>query len=324
MYIKKLIALVLVTLFLNSCSKEDDKSLKFYGNVDVRTVSLAFRIPGRISNIYFDEGQKVTKGEVIASLDDALYQEYSNQIDAQIKIQEARLQKLQNGYRPELINKAKSATEQKKVVLLNDEKTFKKYQKLYKSKSISQENFDKAATLYESSKAIYELEKSNLELLQNGYDKEDILEAKAQLEFLQSQKNQRLIDLNDTKLYAPASGTILTKVYAVGSIINPTATVIEMAKDDEYWVRSYISERYLGDIKSGMKAFIYTDSNPDKPYKGVVSFISPLAEFTPKSVQTEDLRTDLVYSFRIILQNHDDKIKQGMPVTIKFETLKQK
>ena len=81
-------------------------------------------------------------------------------------------------------------------------------------------------------------------------------------------------------------------------------------------MRSSLSEKYLGVVKTGMKAVITTDSN--KTYEGIVSFISPLAEFTPKTVQTEDLRTDLVYRFRIIVNNVDDNLKQGMPVTITF------
>ena len=110
-------------------------------------------------------------------------------------------------------------------------------------------------------------------------------------------------------------------MYEEGAIVNSSQTVIELAKDDTYWIRSYMSEKYLGLIKQGMEANIYTDSDTSKVYKGKVSFISPLAEFTPKSVQTEDLRTDLVYRFRIILENQDDKIRQGMPVTIIFPNL---
>lgn len=161
--------------------------------------------------------------------------------------------------------------------------------------------------------------KSSLELLKNGYEKEDILAAKAELNALIAQKNQYRLKLDYTTLYAPSKGTILTRAYEVGSVVNASAPVIEVAKEDDYWVRSYISERYLGRIKQGMKALIFTDSGGR--YEGVVSFISPLAEFTPKNVQTEELRTDLVYRFRITLHSFDDMIKQGMPVTIEFPSL---
>jgi HlyD family secretion protein len=211
---------------------------------------------------------------------------------------------------------------QKKVLMENAKITLIRYEKLIATNSTSKEKYDASKTAYESEKALYNYAKSSLELLENGYEKEDILSAKAQLRALISQKNQHQIHLNDTTLYAPSDGMILTRVHEVGSIVNASQIVVEMAKEDEYWIRSYISEKYLGLIKPGMQALIYTDNNKAKAYEGQVSFISPLAEFTPKSVQTEDLRTDLVYRFRIVLNTYDDMIKQGMPVTIKFPDLK--
>lgn len=311
---------VLTLLMLVGCNKKNDNELKFYGNVDVRTVSLAFQVSGRLDSINFEEGQKVKKGDVIATLDNALYKEYLNQINAQIDVQKAQVQKLQKGYRKEDIEKARATMAQKKVLMENAKTTLKRYKKLLATNATSQETYDGIETAYESANALYLFSKSSLKLLENGYEKEDILSAKAQLNALISQKNQHKLSLDYTTLYAPSSGTILTRVYEVGSIINASQIVVEVAKDDDYWVRSYMSEIYLGDIKQGMKALIYTDSG--NIYEGVVSFISPLAEFTPKSVQTQDLRTDLVYRFRITLNSYDDMIKQGMPVTIKFPDLK--
>lgn len=314
--------IVIVTMLsFSGCYDTNNKETKFYGNVDVRTVSLGFRVAGRIDTINFEEGQRVQKGDIITSLDDKLYKEYLNQINAQIKLQEAKIQKLQKGYRKEEIEKAKATLLQKDVAKNKALKDLKRVEKLFKLKSVSEQEYDDAKLAYDNANALYLYAKSSVELLENGYEKEDILEAKAQLEYLQSLQQQKAIDLQDTKIYAPTSGTILTRVYEEGAIVNSSQTVIELAKDDTYWIRSYMSEKYLGLIKQGMEANIYTDSDTSKVYKGKVSFISPLAEFTPKSVQTEDLRTDLVYRFRIILENQDDKIRQGMPVTIIFPNL---
>lgn len=310
----------LVLLLFSGCSDKKENDLKFYGNVDVRTVSLAFQVSGKIDTINFEEGQKVKKGDVIATLDNALYKEYLKQSTAQVDVQKAQIQKLEKGYRKEDIAKARATMEQKKVLMENAQNTFKRYEKLLTTNSTSEDKYDAAKTAYMSAKSLYAYAKSSFELLENGYEKEDILGAKAQLSALESQKNQHKIHLNDTTLYAPSNGLILTRVQEVGSIVNASQTVIEIAKEDKYWVRSYMSERYLGLIKQGMKALVYTDSN--NKYEGKVSFISPLAEFTPKSVQTEDLRTDLVYRFRIVLNQYDDMIKQGMPVSIKFPDLK--
>jgi len=309
---------------MTGCLEHKSDEGKFYGNVDVRTVSLGFRVSGKIKHIYFDEGERIKEGDVIASLDDNLYEEYVKQVNAQIEVQKAKLQKLEKGYRQEEIEKAKALLLEKEVALKKAQSDLKRQEELLATHSISQQTYDDLNAAYENANALYLYAKSSLELLQNGYEKEDILAAKAQLEYLTAQKNQQEINLKDTKIYAPSNGTLLTRVYEPGSIVNSSQVVVEMAKDDQYWVRSYMSERYLGAIKQGMKALVYTDSNKGKAYEGFVSFISPLAEFTPKNVQTEELRTDLVYRFRIILKEHDDMIRQGMPVTIKFPDLKSK
>jgi HlyD family secretion protein len=319
---KKVLLLGFVTLFfINGCLEEKAKEEKFYGNIDVRTVSLAFRVSGKIKNIYFEEGEKIKQGDVIASLDDALYKEYIKQTDAQIEMQKAKVQKLEKGYRKEEIAKAQALFLEKEVALKKAKVDLKRHEELLSSHSISQQKYDDIKAAYDNANALYLYAKSSLDLLKNGYEKEDILAAKAQLDYLTSQKVEQEINLHDTKIYAPSNGTLLTRVYEPGSIVNSSQVVIEMAKDDQYWVRSYMSERYLGVIKQGMKALVYTDSRKGKAYEGTVSFISPLAEFTPKNVQTEELRTDLVYRFRIILKEYDEMIRQGMPVTIEFPNL---
>lgn len=321
MYAKLLIVSSILISLMTGCLEQKSDENKFYGNVDVRTVSLGFRVSGKIKNIYFEEGERIKKGDVIASLDDSLYKEYVKQVNAQIKVQKAKIQKLEKGYRKEEIEKAKALLLGKEVALKKAKSDLNRHEELWATHSISQQNYDDIKAIYENANALYLYAKSSLDLLKNGYEKEDILASKAQLDHLISQKNQHEINLQDTKIYAPSNGTLLTRVYEPGSIVNSSQVVIEMAKDDQYWVRSYMSERYLGIIKQGMKALVYTDSNKEKAYEGIVSFISPLAEFTPKSVQTEDLRTDLVYRFRIILKEHDDMIRQGMPVTIKLPNL---
>lgn len=300
----------------SGCFDKDDKTKKFYGNVDVRTVSLAYRVSGRIDEVYVDEGQKVKEGEILAKLDDSLYIQYVKQIDAKIDMQKALISKLEKGYREEEIKKAKEKLLESEVRKNQLQKNFQRVEKLFKSGSISAQKYDDAKAEFEMSEATYMYAKDSYDMLEKGYEKEDIISAKANLASLQAQKNIYNINLQDTKLISPTNGTIITRIYEKGSIINPSQSVFEIAKDDEYWVRSYISEKYLGIIKIGQKVDIFTDSN--KKFQGRVSFISPIAEFTPKTVQTEELRTDLVYRIRIIIDNFDDTLKQGMPVTITF------
>lgn len=316
---KLFLFLPLCLIYFTGCFQEK-KETKFYGNVDVRTVSLAFRVSGRLETLNFDEGEKLKKGDVIATIENSIFKENLNQINAQINLQEIQIQKLEKGYRTEEIEKSKAKLSEVKANLDRINKDFQRAQTLLKSNSISEQSYDNTKSQALDLQAQYDYAKSSLELLQNGYEKEDILSAKATLESLKAQKNILQINYNDTVLYSPVDGTIITKVYEAGSIVNSSQTIVEIAKSDEFWVRSYLSEKYLGLVKAGMKAVITNDSN--KTYEGVVSFISPLAEFTPKTVQTEDLRTDLVYRFRIIVKNVDDNLKQGMPVTITFPEIK--
>lgn len=84
------------------------------------------------------------------------------------------------------------------------------------------------------------------------------------------------------------------------------------------WVRTYVNEPDLGFVQPGMAAAVTTDSAPGRPYRGHVGFISPTAEFTPKAVETRELRTDLVYRLRVIVDNPDGGLRQGMPVTVRL------
>lgn len=184
---------LLFSLLLSGCVDQAPEETKFYGNVDVRTVSFAFRVSGRIETIRFDEGEKIKKGEIIATLDDALYQESLKAIEAQITKQKAVVAKLEKGYRVEEIAKAKAKLLQSEVEKEKLRKDFKRVNDLYKSKAVSTQEYDNAKAAYEIAEASYSYAKNTFLLLQNGYEKEDIIAAKATLQALIAQKNQHLI-----------------------------------------------------------------------------------------------------------------------------------
>lgn len=131
-------------------------------------------------------------------------------------------------------------------------------------------------------------------------------------------------NFDDTKIYAPDDGIIMTRIQEPGASVTPSQPVYTMAKNKPVWVRAYIPEPNLANIKYGMKANVFTDTtNPQtgkkREYTGQVGYISPVAEFTPKTVQTTDLRTDLVYRIRVYIYELDEYLRQGMPVTVKIK-----
>ena len=130
-------------------------------------------------------------------------------------------------------------------------------------------------------------------------------------------------NLQDTELYAPADGTILTRIREPGTVVREADPIYTLSLQSPVWVRAFVSERQLGLIYPGMPAEVYTDTPGSHPYKGHIGFISPVAEFTPKTVETTQLRTDLVFRLRIIADNPDRALRQGMPVTVKLSLSEQ-
>ena len=161
--------------------------------------------------------------------------------------------------------------------------------------------------------------KQEVESLYNAQNKAnaDYKAAVANKDYLSNQ-------LKYTKLYAPEDGTIMVRVVEPGSNVQKGQPVYTMAKTNPVWVRAYINEKELGNIKYGQKVNVYTDTvNPQtgekREYKGQIGYISPVAEFTPKTVQSTDIRTDLVYRIRVYIDDIDEFLRQGMPVTIKVD-----
>lgn len=124
--------------------------------------------------------------------------------------------------------------------------------------------------------------------------------------------------LSYTEVFAPTEGVILTRIREPGTVVNPADPVVTLSVSSPVWIRAFVDEPDLGKVYYGMPAKIYTDIEGGEIYKGKVGFISPVAEFTPKTVQSTQLRTDLVYRLRIYADNPDQHLVQGMPVTVKL------
>ena len=181
--------------------------------------------------------------------------------------------------------------------LANEEKMLFRRSELIDSRSVSQEDL-------ETVDANYKVLKANLE------------QARATLAI--AEKN-----LADTEIFAPTEGTILTRVREPGSVVQPGEAVYTLSIASPVWIRAFICENELGLVYPGMQAEIHTDTPRGKVYSGTVGFISPVSEFTPKTVETTQLRTDLVYRIRVYADNPDLGMRQGMPVTLKLKTERQ-
>jgi HlyD family secretion protein len=194
--------------------------------------------------------------------------------------------------------------------------TLKRQQELVAAGLVTRQQIDDASARVEQSEAQLASAREQLNLELRGSRIEDIDSQKAVLASAQARLAKAQTALSDTTLLAPSNGIISVRAREPGAIVQAGQTVYTLTLNDPVWIRAYVPQPRLGRIKPGMTLGITTDSMPGKRYEGTVGFISPDAEFTPKTVQTDQVRDDLVYRIRVIATDPDNVFRQGMPVTV--------
>lgn len=297
-------------------ASRDAGELSLYGNVDIREVDMAFRVNGRIATIEVEEGAKVEKGQLLATIDTASLDSRIAEADARVAQAQAQYMKLRNGNRPQDVAQARARVAAATAQYDNAQRDYARRQALVGPGAISRDLWEQ--TVAERDRAAAQLTEARqaLSLVSAGARPEDIAAGAAEVRSARAGRAGIATDLGDARLVAASSGTVATRAREPGAIVQPGETVMTLAIDRPMRVRAYVAEPDLGRISPGMKVEVRADGNP-KTYQGTIGYISPRSEFTPKSVETENLRTDLVYGIRVIVSDPDDALRQGQPVTVR-------
>jgi HlyD family secretion protein len=266
-----------------------------------------------------DEGDRVRTSQVLASLEKIYFEDTLAQMRAQLGQSKANYNKLKAGNRPEEIAQAKALVAEREATLTNAKITRTRAEALLKSPAGSQKAFDDASAAERQGQAALNSAREALRLQEIGFRTEDIALAKAQFDERKANLQTAERQLTDADLVAPSDGVVLSRVREVGAIVQAGETVYVLSLTSPVWVRTYVSEPDLGRIKPGMEVSVHTDTPGGKVHRGRVGFISTAAEFTPKTVETTELRTALVYRIRVIVDGTADELRQGMPVTIDLQ-----
>ncbi|HEX5420299.1 MAG TPA: efflux RND transporter periplasmic adaptor subunit [Gammaproteobacteria bacterium] len=298
------------------CSQRSASSLTLYGNVDLRQVSLAFNGNERIAEVLAKEGDHVRKGELLAKLDTSRLEPQAVKAEAEADAQRAVVDKLLNGNRPEEIAQARANLTAAKADALNAQLQYRRLTTLVKRKLASQQEADAAKAAMDAEDARVVSAQKALDLEIAGPRKEDIAQAQAQLRALEAQSALLHRQLEDANLVAPLDAVIRVRLLEPGDMASPQNPVFSLAIIDPKWVRAYVSETDLGLVRPGLEASVGVDAFPNRRFPARIGFISPVAEFTPKTVQTEALRTSLVYEVRVFVQDPSDELRLGMPATV--------
>jgi HlyD family secretion protein len=295
------------------------KEIVVYGNVDLRQVDLPFNGTERIAAVLVQEGDRVHQGEILAHLDTSRLEPQVAQAQAQLAAQQAVVDRLHNGSRPEEIAQARAALDSAKADAENARRQAARFRSLIAASSgraASQQDLDNANAALDVANAKAVSQQKALDLAVAGPRREDVAQAEAQLRSQQAQFALLKQQLADANLTAPVDAVIRSRLMEPGEMASPQKPVFSLAITDPKWVRAYISETDLGKIRSGEVASIGIDSFPKRRFEGWIGFISPVAEFTPKTVQTEELRTSLVYEVRVFVKDPSDELRLGMPATV--------
>lgn len=319
------IALIIaaVAFWLMGRNDGDKSQLTLHGNVDIRQISLAFEDSGRISTLAVDEGDRVHAGQVVATLDTRALKIQEQQALAQLDVQKQTVREQQAGARPEELAQARAQLSSAQAQLQKATEDMSRIQRISAStggKGVSKQELDTARSNLRIAEASVKERQASLTLMDKGVRSEQRVASAAQVRATQAQLELLQYHLSQAELHAPVDAVVRARLQEPGDMTNPQKAVYTLALSQPKWVRVWLNESDLGRVKSGMSAQIMTDSFPDKPVTGKVGFISSVAEFTPKSVQTADLRTNLVFEVRIVVDDPDNVLRMGQPATVNINT----
>jgi HlyD family secretion protein len=293
----------------------DGGELTLYGNVEIREVQMGFRVGGRIDALLVDEGQQVAPGQVLARLDTRPLQDRLASADARLAAASAGVARDVSGSRPQQIREAEAALASAQAALLESQRLHERRRALLAKGFISRADYQSSETAVAAASARVQAAQAGLSLAREGARIEDRAVTQANRDAASAERRGVETDISDSELRAAEPGQVLTRAREAGSIVQPGETVLTLSLTQPVRVRAYVAEPDLPRVRPGMAVRVSVDGS-DKTYPATIGFIASVAEFTPKTVQTEQLRADLVYRLRLTVTDPKGELRQGQPVTV--------
>jgi HlyD family secretion protein len=317
-----LILLILAAVWWSLEPHRAPAELTLYGNVDLRQVELSFMDSARVDAVLVQEGDHVRKGQVLARLDTSRLTPQVEKAAAEMEAQQQVVERQQHGNRPEEIAQARANVAAAAADAANARAQYERMRALSEAsagRAVSRQDMDSAKANQDSADARLALYQKGLALQLAGPRREDIAQSEAQLRADQAQLALLQQQLRDAELTAPLDAVVRSRIIEPGDMASPQKSALTLAITSPKWIRAYVDERELGAVREGMSAQVSVDAFKNHRFSGQIGFISPVAEFTPKSVETTELRSSLVYEVRVFVQDPDDALRLGMPATVHLQ-----
>lgn len=318
--IARLAPLGVALILLAACTREPaSEQIRLSGTVEARESDLAFQVPGRIVRLLADEGATVEAGQVIAELDPRDYELALQRARAEADAARQALAALQAGTREQEIRVAEATVARAGSELRFARAEEARVAKLVPNHLASQQQLDQARLQVQVADSVLQQATETLKLLREGPRAEDIARARAELAARQVMVESAEQQLRYIELKSPASGVLSVRLAEAGEVVAAGQPVLRLAELDRPWVRAWLNEKDLARVRHGQAAEVRVDAYPDTVFHGRLGFVSPQAEFTPKTVETRELRVDLVYRIKVDVDDAAGRFKVGMPADVLLE-----
>ncbi len=306
-------AAMLSVFVLIGCNGKHAGAIEASGTLEATEVKVSAKVPGQVQKLLIQEGSQVKIGDTLLVLDRSTLELQWKQTQAGVELANAQYRLLLNGARPEDVRLAEEALKQAESSFKNASDDYSRMKELFASNTVSKKQFDDAESRYTVVQAQLNSAKQNLQKMQRFARTEDLAAAKARLDQAKASADLLKKQYTDACVLAPVEGTITNKPVEEGELIGTGTTVATISRLEKMNLMIYVSETELGKVKLGGAADVVIDTYPDKNYPGKIIYISPIAEFTPKNIQTKEDRTKLVFGVKLEVGNNDGTLKSGMP-----------
>jgi len=309
----KLRTVAVFTVVLAGCGNNHPGMIDASGTLESVDVNVGTKVPGQILRLLVDEGSRVRTGDTLAILDQSTLELQWEQARAGVDLARAQYRMLLNGARAEDISTAKGTLQEARSTFKNASDDFDRMKSLLAAHSVTQKQFDDAESRLAVARAQYNTAQQNMQKMERFARPEEIAAAKARLD--QATAGASLLEeqLNDACILAPVPGIVTHKPVEQGELLAVGATVATISRLDTLNLMIYVADTDLGKVRLGAPADVSVDTYPNRAFPGHVVYISPIAEFTPKNIQTKEDRTKLVFGVKLEVDNREGILKAGMP-----------
>jgi HlyD family secretion protein len=288
------------------------------GTVDAHETDLAFQAPGRIRVLFTDEGRSVRAGDVVAQLDDADLALASRRANAQADSASDALASMRAGARPQELRAARAAVAQGLADQRYANQQVQRTRELIDRQFVSPDQLDRVRSAADAAAARVDQARQSLSRLEEGARRQDLARSAADAEAAAAAAGGATRALGYARLVSPSAGVVSVRLAESGQVVAVGQPVFRLAELQRPWVRAWLPEQDLARVRLGDPADVHVDGRRDKVWHGRLSFISPRAEFTPKTVETRALRVDLVYRVTVDVDDAAGDLKIGMPADVTF------